>query len=220
MINFLEHLARENDTMKATRSWIMALKEKGLIVKARALPTLAGIGEGAEMLGMIAGPDYVTAEDMLEDLYIAGVPMNCKKLKQEPYVRAVHLDHDKTLEAFRDKGIVKIGDSFKEAIQYLSQLRQYGVNISSGKWEEVLAEEHMQVMNTPLKEVELYAASGRLMPKCNPGWTSAHLRNARYRLVGKWNDNPILRGIIENYHDEGRFKFTDGICDKCVEELE
>lgn len=215
MVNFLEHLARENDTMRATMAWITALREKGLIVRAMSLSTLASTGKSAEMVGKAAGPDYVTAEDMLRDMYIAGLPISCEPLKKEPYIRATHLDPDKTLAALRNRGIIKPDNPFREAIQYLSHLKQYGVNITPGTWENILAEEHRHIIDTPLKEVELCAASGRLITRCSPGWSDAHTSHARYRLMGAWNDNPVLRGIIESYSEEGRFRLTDTLCDVC-----
>jgi hypothetical protein len=216
MTNFLEHLARENDSFRAVSRWVASLKEKGLIVKASTLPQLIGFGsEISPTLSAIVAPDYSDAEDVLGDIYIGGLSINCEPLKREPYVRAAHLDSDKTLIALRDKGLVKSSNSFREAVQYLSQLRQYGVNVVPGTWEEVLAEEHRQAIDTPLKEIELCAASGRLITRCNPGWSDVHTQNARYRLRGEWNDNPLLAGLIELYHEEGRFRFTDKVCDAC-----
>jgi len=216
MINFLEHLEKEEDTLRAASAWISSLKEKGLVVKASAIPKLLGFRGD---IGKLIGPYFTDAEEVINEIYTAGLAIRCDSLKQEPYIKAIHLDHNQTLARLKNLGNIVSGNSFKEAIQYLSQLKQYGVNLAPGQWNDVLADEHKEVMNTPLKEIELCAASGRFIPRCVPGWTEIHAKYAKYRLVGEWNDNVFLRKIIEDYYMQGRFNFTDGICNQCMQEL-
>lgn len=221
MTNFLEHLARENDSLRAASRWVASLKEKGLIVKASALTQLIGFGsEISPNLGAIVAPDYTDAEDVLGDIYIGGLSVNCNALKQKPYPQGLHLDHNRSFAAMRDSGVILPGNSFAEAMQYIIQLRKYGVFLNQGTWKDILADEHRDVIDTPLKEIELCAASGRLVARCKPGWTNVHTNYSRYRLNGEWNENPILREVIETYYKQKKFEFTDGICDKCNKTLE
>jgi hypothetical protein len=205
--------------------------DAGIYIKPSSLPQIFQFGEENDvnihkMISRIIVPDYDCPDELVCGLRDGGVPISCNKYLDKSNLRqnlpTNFIDHDKTLALLRERGLLSATTPLKEAQQYLSHMRDFGVCFHNEPWEEQIPKEYAPLIKNPNHEIEFHAASGKDLTRCVTGWTktSSHQGNPLYRLSSGWTNDAYLTKRIETYHHDQKFSFTDSICPACAESIE